>query len=88
MIKNFNMIKFSHCGRKTSVGVIQKKFLHVKDSSSAWLREPDNKPKNWPLYVLRDQNFFVPDLGLPSPPVGLPFLVSVNFGKLICVCGH
>lgn len=46
MIKNFNMIKFAHCGRKTSVGVIQKKFLHVKDSSSAWLREPDNKPKN------------------------------------------
>lgn len=46
MINNFNMIKFSHCGRKTSVGVIQKKFLHVKDSSSAWLREPDDEPKN------------------------------------------
>lgn len=46
MINNFNMIKFSHCGRKTSVGVIQKKILHVKDSSSAWLRELDDKPKN------------------------------------------
>ena len=88
MINNFNMIKFSHCGRKTSVGVIQKKFymLRIRAVHGLGSRMTSLRIDRFMCYVIKIS--LSQTLWLPSPPVGLPFLVSVNFGKLICVCGH